>query len=198
VGTSIVKGVTMGLLVTIFTLLVVLGTNMVGVEKSIISYVVDFGLLLSCLAAGYKASRTSGRILPAGLAAGGYAVIGILLLAVYFPIEPIAALQIVAEGTGVGLIAGLFGSGLKSDYDYGGMEHDYYSYPKNRVYERKNIYEVLREGERENNQCSERINYNERKTEPSSSYLNELQKERMEDEDAFAWWKVESKKQLKR
>jgi hypothetical protein len=40
-GTSILKGITTGLLVTVLTLLAVLGTTLAGIDKSIISYIVD-------------------------------------------------------------------------------------------------------------------------------------------------------------
>ncbi len=111
-GTSILKGITTGLLVTVLTLLAVLGTSLAGIDKNIIAYIVDFGLLLSCLAAGYRASSHSGRILPGGFASGGYAIVGILLLALYFSIDILGAIKIISEGTGLGFLAGVLGAGV--------------------------------------------------------------------------------------
>lgn len=184
-GTSILKGITTGLLVTVLTLLAVLGTTLAGIDKSIISYIVDFGLLLSCLAAGYRSSRNSGRILPAGLASGGYAVVGVLLLALYFPIDTLGAVKIISEGAGLGLLAGVLGAGiLSSDPDpYNYMEtakyprrEDYYdrkidSIPDKSEAERARIYEI----------CS-----------PGT-----VKTEKMEEDEAFDWWQVEARRQMK-
>ncbi|NLO97786.1 MAG: hypothetical protein GX091_06935, partial [Peptococcaceae bacterium] len=122
-GTAVLRGITTGLLVTVLTLLAVLGSSMAGIDKGIIAYLVDFGLLLSCLAAGYRASSYSGRILPGGLAAGGYAVVGILLLALYFSIDSLGTLKIISEGTGLGLLAGVLGAGILSSERKSYYEH---------------------------------------------------------------------------
>lgn len=204
-GTSILKGITTGLLVTVLTLLAVLGTTLAGMDKSIISYIVDFGLLLSCLAAGYRASRNSGRILPAGLASGGYAVVGVLLLALYFPIDTLGAVKIISEGTGLGLLAGVLGAGILSSdpdpYDYSETE----KYPRREnYYDRKNIYELARD-ERGNRERPASIidSIPNNNSEAERARIYELcntgtgRTEQMEEDDAFNWWQVESKKQLK-
>lgn len=185
-GTSILRGVTTGLLITVFTLLAVLGTTMAGVDKYIISYIIDFGLLLSCLAAGYKASRACGRILPAGLASGGYAVVGVLLLALYFPIEPVGALRIISEGTGLGLLAGVLGAGVLSSDPVSAvdrMEGGYY-YPRRE--EPASFNDVIQD-----RQSTERA----RIYEICNKKLEKMEK--LEEDDAFAWWEVERKRQLR-
>lgn len=213
-STSILKGITTGLLVTVLTLLAVLGTTYAGFSESTISYLVDFGLLLSCLAAGYRASRSSGRILPAALASGGYAVVGVLLLALYFPIDILGALKIISEGTGLGLLAGVLGAGVLVSLPdpYERMESSHYPKREN-YYDRKDIYELVRGGKRERPRA-ESIAYldpqeAEYSREPSPYAENpDTQRARIyelcnhnpqktEEDEAFDWWKVEAKRQLK-
>ncbi|NLI91972.1 MAG: hypothetical protein GX434_07105 [Peptococcaceae bacterium] len=214
-GTSILKGITTGLLVTVLTLLAVLGATLAGMDKSIISYIVDFGLLLSCLASGYRASRNSGRILPAGLASGGYAIVGVLLLALYFPINLIGAIKIISEGTGLGLLAGVLGAGILSSdpdpYDY--METT--AYPRREIFDRKDHFHIINK-ERPERHGPVSVSYMNSETSDffgdSRSSIGNSEEERAkiyeicgqhserieeDEEDAFDWWRVETKKQLK-
>ena len=212
-GTSILKGITTGLLITVLTLLVVLGATLSGFENTVISYIVDFGLLLSCLAAGYRASRSSGRILPAGIASGGYALVGVFLLALYFPIEPLGAAKIISQGTGLGLLAGVLGAGiLSSDSNYDPHVTGYYPRSLN-SYDRKDkdIYEIMRDGANDRNKVS--IGYKNQELPDSwnrRAYLSNPQaenariyeltnyeKDRLEEDEAFAWWKVETERKLR-
>jgi hypothetical protein len=213
-GTSILKGITTGLLITVLTLVAVLGTTLAGFEENIVAYIVDFGLLLSCLAAGYRASRSSGRILPAALASGGYAVVGVLLLALYFPIDILGAAKIISEGTGLGLLAGILGTGiLSSDLEsYDRM--DTYSYPRREnFYDRKDIYEIIR-GDKDRGQGVASISYRKQGMpefmEESRAYVTNPDTERKriyelcnrnieqaEEDEAFDWWKVQAQRQLK-
>lgn len=213
-GTSILKGITTGLLITVLTLLVVLGATLSGFENTIISYIVDFGLLLSCLAAGYRSSRSSGRILPSGIASGGYALVGVLLLALYFPIEPLGAVKIISQGTGLGLLAGILGAGvLSSDPNYDPYVTGYYPKKHQSFYERKDkdIYEIARLGANDRNRVS--IGYKNQEIPDSwdrRAYLSNPQaenariyeltnydKDRLEEDEAFAWWKVETERRLR-
>jgi len=214
-GTSILKGITTGLLVTVLTLLAVLGTTLVGIEKNIISYIVDFGLLLSCLAAGYRASRNSGRILPAGLASGGYALVGVLLLALYFPVDSLGAIKIISEGTGLGLLAGVLGAGiLSSDPDPYDRLDTGYSPRRENYYDRKNVHEIIPDENRDRYRTAA-IRYNTQDVSEfigdPRSYGGNLEAERAriyelctqnpvktEEDEAFDWWKVEAKRQLNR
>ncbi|HHV65897.1 MAG TPA: hypothetical protein GXX46_12645 [Peptococcaceae bacterium] len=213
-GTSILKGITIGLLVTVLTLLTVLVTTLAGFSENIISYIVDFGLLLSCLAAGYRSSRASGRILPAGLSSGGYAVVGVLLLALYFPIDILGAVKIISEGIGLGLLAGVLGTGiLSSEPDpYDRLGAAYYPRREN-VYDRQDIYQVLQDRGRERSDLAS-VSYREEdipefrpETVPFASD-NDLARakiyeicnrsqEKSEEEDAFEWWNIETRRQLK-
>lgn len=212
-STSILKGITTGLLVTVLTLLIVLGATLSGFDKSVISYIVDFGLLLSCLTAGYRASRSSGRILAAGVASGGYALVGVLLLALYFPIELLGAAKIISQGTGLGLLAGVLGAGiLSSDPSYDHYTSGYY--PKRQSFyarEDKDIYELAREGSDNLNRVSmsyrtqempesfdKRAYFNNPRAEQARLYeLTGYDKDKIEEDEAFAWWNVETQRRLK-
>jgi len=190
-GTSILKGITAGLLVTVLTLVAVLGATLAGIDKSVIAYVIDFGLLLSCLTAGYRASSHTGRILPGGLAAGGYAVVGILLLALYFSIDILGAVKIISEGTGLGFLAGVLGAGvLSAEAEYRRVPAGFYL-PREPIplrtdnyYERRN--EPYDPGHRRQDEARGKI-----------LELCRRSPEKTEEDDAFDWWRVEAQRQLK-
>jgi len=200
VGASVLKGVTTGLLMTVFTLLVVLVCTVAAVDNKIVSYIVDFGLLLSCLAAGYRASRYSERILPAGLAAGGYAIVGVLLLALYFPIDILGAVKIISEGTGLGLLAGLLGAGVLGS-DTGFYDRvESYGYPRREhFYERKDIHRILRgEDEQEQNYRTETMELGDKQKERAKIYeLCKRDTDKTQEDETIAWWNVGAKRQLK-
>ncbi|NLM21709.1 MAG: hypothetical protein GX207_08190 [Peptococcaceae bacterium] len=197
-GTGILKGITTGLLVTVLTLLAVLGSSMAGIDKTIIAYIVDFGLLLSCLAAGYRASSCSGRILPGGLAAGGYAVVGILLLALYFSIDIYGALKIVSEGIGLGLLAGVLGAGV-----LGSGRRPYYSYervePRASIAYKRGEPAAYSYGDYERDDQSEILSYKNNAERERAKILELCYKnpEIAEEEEAFDWWKINARRQLK-
>lgn len=207
-STSILKGITTGLLVTVLTLLVVLGVTLSGFEETIISYIVDFGLLLSCLAAGFRAGRSSGRILPAGLASGGFALVGVLLLALYFPIEPLGALKVISQGTGLGLLAGLMAVGLSPDYSTSESFNTGYFSPRANSYNKNDPYCLTRDA---GNRVS--ISYRNQDLPDEwerSSYLKDPKGERAkiyelckydqdkaEEDEAFAWWNIDSERKLR-
>ncbi|UWG96919.1 hypothetical protein LPY66_18910 [Dehalobacter sp. DCM] len=184
-GTSILKGVTIGLLVTVLTLVTVLVCNLIGVENSIIAYVVDFGLLLSCLAAGFRASQVSERILAAGLASGGYAIVGIGLLALYFPIDSLGALKTISEGIGLGLLAGILGAGVLN--------------PKPQDYERPGVYPASRpESHIYSKRESVQPNHADSELVRAKIYdLCNKKSELTEEEEAFDWWEINRKSQLR-
>lgn len=197
-GTSILKGITIGLLVTVLTLVAVLVSNLMGLENSNIAYIVDFGLLLSCLAAGFRASHNSGRILSAGLASGGYAIVGIGLLALYFPIESLGALKIISEGIGLGLLAGVLGAGINSKPQEYGREDNYsinragisQGYPHGDRYINRNDLQGKGKDPISDSAGSDAVR----------ARIYELcskKPEMTEEEEAFNWWEVETKRQLK-
>lgn len=109
-GRSILNGITTGLLITVLALVAMFLAAKMGFEQKFVSYVLDFGLLLSCLSAGYKAGRDSGMIIPSVAAACCYALIGIILLALFFPINPIGAIKIIGECIGLGFVSGIAGA----------------------------------------------------------------------------------------
>jgi hypothetical protein len=124
--------------------------------------------------------------------------------------------KIISEGTGLGLLAGVLGAGILSSdpdpYDY--METVKYPRREN-YYDRKNIYELARD-ERGDRPRLASISYrsqaypdnvldlipkNQSDTERARIYEicnpGAGRTEKMEEDDAFKWWQVESKKQLK-
>lgn len=184
-GTSVLKGITTGLLVTILTLLAVLGTTLAGLEKSVSSSIVDFGLLLSCLASGYHASRSSGRIIPAAFASAGYTLVGIILLALYFPVDRVEAVKIISEGTGLGLLSGILGAGvLFSNQRYLKRQGRNYTsgvfyFDEDNPGEDSGPKSVPDRGKAKNREISG------------------SRPEMTEGEEAFAWWNTEARRQLK-
>ncbi|MGI5901522.1 MAG: hypothetical protein ACOX7U_03500 [Desulfitobacteriia bacterium] len=196
-GTNVLKGITTGLLVTVLTLIAVLGTTLVGIDKNIISYLIDFGLLLSCLAAGYRASRGSGSILLGGLAAGGYAIIGILLLALYFSIDTLGAVKIISEGIGLGLLAGVLGAGVISPGrdSYERLSVRYPGYPRtNRDNPERSVF-ASRSDFPDRDPIAARFHPEEERRR-ILELCNKTPEEKEEDE-AFEWWRVESERQLR-
>jgi hypothetical protein len=196
-GTSILKGITIGLLVTVLTLLTVLVTTLAGIDETIIAYLVDFGLLLSCLTAGFRASRDSGRLLPAGLAAGGYAVAGILLLALYFPIESLGAVKIISEGIGLGLLAGVLGTGFLGSerVSYGRLNN--IPHPNSLMRSKW----PLEEDRKFTADIRSNPSWYGENPDAERTRIYELcskKPELTDEEEAFNWWEVETKKQLRR
>lgn len=122
-GSSVLKGITTALLVTVLTLFAGIAWGATGFGGLSVSKLVDIGLLVSCLIGGYRAGKESGQFLLGGITGAGYVIVGTILLALFLPIQGWGFLQILAEGSVIGLIAGAMGAGgPKRDvrgYNYG-------------------------------------------------------------------------------
>lgn len=110
-GSNILRGVSSALVVTVITLLVGMFWSAMGYGGLNPSTLVDIGLVASCLTAGYRSGRESGVWFWGGIAALGYVGLSILLVALFLPISGWGALQILAVGGVIGILAGAFGAG---------------------------------------------------------------------------------------
>jgi len=108
-GTALLRGISLALLVTILTLLAGMLWTAMGMSGLSLTRLIDVGLLLSCLAGGYRSGKESGLWLVGGLAGAGYVALGAALLALFLPVSGWGAVQVLGEGTLIGLIAGAIG-----------------------------------------------------------------------------------------
>lgn len=112
-GSYILRGITTALLVTVLTLFAGIIWSTMGFGGLSVSQLIDIGLLASCLVGGFRAAKESGVWLLGGVAGAGYVVVGTLLLALFLPIRSWGFVQVLGEGTLIGLVAGAFGAGTK-------------------------------------------------------------------------------------
>ena len=110
-GSYILRGITTALLVTVLTLFAGILWSTMGFGGLSISKLVDIGLLASCLVGGYRTAKESRAWFMGGVTGAGYVIVGTLLLALFLPISSLGFIQVLAEGTMIGLVAGAFGSG---------------------------------------------------------------------------------------
>ena len=110
-GNSILKGMSAALLVTVITLLAGMFWTAMGLGGLTMSTLVDIGLIVSCVTAGYQAGKMSGQWVLGGVAALGYVLLSIVLLSLFLEVNGWGVIQIVAEGGLIGILAGAFGVG---------------------------------------------------------------------------------------
>lgn len=110
-GNSVLRGISAALLVTVITLLAGMFWSAMGYGGLSASSFVDIGLIASCITAGYRTGKESGQWFLGGVAALGYAALSILLVALFLPVSRWGAVQILAEGGLIGVLAGGFGAG---------------------------------------------------------------------------------------
>ena len=110
-GTYLLRGITMALLVTVITLFAGMVWGAMGLGGLSASRLLDIGLLASCLVSGYRTAKESGEWWMGGAAGAGYVAVGTLLLSLFLPIRGWGFLQILAEGAFIGLVAGGVGVG---------------------------------------------------------------------------------------
>jgi len=110
-GSSILKGITTALLVTVITLFAGIVWVVMHLGGLTISQLLDIGLLASCLIGGYRAARDSGEWLLGGVVGAGYVTLGTLLLTFFLPVQGWGFIQVLAEGAVIGLVAGAVGAG---------------------------------------------------------------------------------------
>lgn len=114
-GDTILKGVSAALLVTVLTMvtgLVVSSMEWNGISTSTI---VDIGLVISCVAAGFVSSRESGNWLLGGIASLGYVSLCLLLMALFLELRMWGVIQVLAEGILIGGLAGVFGASISGN-----------------------------------------------------------------------------------
>lgn len=117
-GSYVLRGVTTALFVTALTLIAGILWSAMGLGGLSISQLVDIGLLASCLAGGYRTAKESREWFMGGVAGAGYVLVGTLLLALFLPIRGLGFIQVLVEGTIIGLVAGAFGAGKKTTQSF--------------------------------------------------------------------------------
>ncbi|MGI6119760.1 MAG: TIGR04086 family membrane protein, partial [Desulfosporosinus sp.] len=110
-GSSILRGITMALLVTVLTLIAGIVWSVMELGVLSFSQLLDFGLMASCLVGGYRTAKVSGEWLLGGIVGAGYVTVGTLLLALFLPIRGWGFIQVLAEGAFIGLVGGAVGAG---------------------------------------------------------------------------------------
>lgn len=110
-GNSILKGMSAALLVTVITLLAGMLWTAMGLGGLTMSTLVDIGLIVSCVAAGYRAGKESGQWILGGVSALGYVILCIVLLSLFLDVSSWGGIQVLAEGGLIGILAGAFGAG---------------------------------------------------------------------------------------
>jgi len=109
-GSSVLRGISTALLVTVLTLFAGTVWSAVGLGGLTVSVLVDIGLLVSCLVGGYRTGKESGQWLMGGAVGAGYVALGTILLALFLPIQAWGFIQVLMEGTVLGLVAGTVGA----------------------------------------------------------------------------------------
>jgi hypothetical protein len=108
---TILRGITIALLVTVLTLLTGIALSVLNLGSQSIIGLLDFGLLVSCLISGYWTAKASGKWWLGGIVGIGYVIVGTLLLALFLPIRGWGFIQVLAEGAAIGLVAGAVAAG---------------------------------------------------------------------------------------
>lgn len=119
-GSNILRGISAALFVTVITLIGGILWHSFGYEGLNVTTLVDIGLVASCITAGYRTGKESRIWFLGGIAALGYVGLSILLAALFLPISGWGAVQILAEGGLIGILAGAFGAG-KQGLSFEGM-----------------------------------------------------------------------------
>lgn len=110
-GSFILRGISMALLVTVLTLFAGMAWGALDLGGVSISRLLDIGLLASCLVGGYWTAKESNEWLLGGFVGVGYVTVGTLLLALFLPIQGWGFIKVLAEGAIIGLVAGAVGAG---------------------------------------------------------------------------------------
>ncbi|EHQ91905.1 hypothetical protein DesyoDRAFT_4965 [Desulfosporosinus youngiae DSM 17734] len=131
VGSYVLKGITTALFVTVLTLFAGILWSALELGGPSISQLLDIGLLASCLIGGYRTAKESKLWFMGGAAGAGYVIVGTLLLALFLPIRGVGFIQVLIEGTLIGLVAGVFGAGKKSVVSQSHFTPSYVGFDKN-------------------------------------------------------------------
>ncbi len=106
--TGVLRGIRTALLITLFILLGGLAWSALNLGGIKMSLLVDVGVVISCLAGGYRAGKETGQWMLGGAAGIGYVGIGIIILALFLPVNGIGGMEVLAGGGIVGTIGGIF------------------------------------------------------------------------------------------
>lgn len=109
-SSSVLKGISTALLVTVLTLFAGMVWSALGLGGVNISLIVDIGLMASCLVGGFRTGKESGQWLMGGFAGAGYVTVGTLLLALFLPVQGWGFIKVLIEGAIIGLVAGVVGA----------------------------------------------------------------------------------------
>jgi hypothetical protein len=108
---NILRGITTALLVTVITLFAGMVWGAMGFGGLSTSGLLDIGLMISCIIGGFRTAKETGEWVTGGITGAGYVAVGTLLLALFLPIRTWGFIQVMGEGTVIGLVAGAFGAG---------------------------------------------------------------------------------------
>ena len=109
-GLSVLRGISTALLVTVLTIFAGMVWGAVGLGGLSVSNLVDIGLVASCLIGGYRTGKESSRSILGAATGAGYVTLGTILLALFLPIQGWGFIQVLTEGTVLGLVAGTVGA----------------------------------------------------------------------------------------
>lgn len=110
-GSAVLRGIRVALIVTVITLLAGMFWTSMGLGGLSMSTLVDIGLISSCIVAGYWTGKISGQWLLGGVAGLGYVILGIILLSLFLEVSRWGTIQVLAEGGLIGTVAGALGAG---------------------------------------------------------------------------------------
>jgi hypothetical protein len=111
-GSSVLKGISTALLITVLTLFAGIVWDAGGPGGLSVSLLVDIGLMASCLVGGFRTGKESGQWLLGGVVGAGYVTVGSILLALFLPVQGWGYIKVLVEGVIIGLVAGAVGAGV--------------------------------------------------------------------------------------
>ncbi|MCL1792053.1 MAG: hypothetical protein FWG40_12075 [Peptococcaceae bacterium] len=127
-GTSVFKGVTLALTVTVVALAAVLVMSWSGAGGQYMSLIIDAGLVLGCITAGYRTAYVTNQVLPGVLAVMAYVFLVMVLLSFYFQLLPFGALKVLTGAVLVAMVSALAGKGHAMYGETRDEPHAYYEH----------------------------------------------------------------------
>lgn len=128
---GILRGISVALLMTILILLGGLLWTAANLGSGNMSLLVDAGVVVSCLTGGFWAGKETKQWAAGAAAGAGYVLIGVLILALFLPVNGTGMLEVLLEGGAIGLVGGALGAGLyrgntgRGGRPWGGLGRDY-------------------------------------------------------------------------
>jgi putative membrane protein (TIGR04086 family) len=112
------KGIQMAFMTAALTVLAGSAWYALDFGSGDISRWVDVGVILSCLAAGYKTGGVSGRWWLGSLAGAVFIALCVAVMTLFWPVTWLGAAQVVLESVGLGALAGVVGMSRASKSRY--------------------------------------------------------------------------------